>query len=122
MMKTLFAAGAALALAACGGSESGPREVQSDAGAAIDERALADAVTSAVDREAIERLARDAVEGAVTQALHEALPAAELAAVGTVIDEEALARGVDKAIDGKVLHSAVRGAIQGPVEDSNAPR
>lgn len=120
MQKMVLIAAAALAVTACGNVAEKTEELRSEAGAAIDEQALAEAVGSAVDEKAVEGLVRGAVDGAVKEAIGEALPTAEIEAVGAVVDEEALARGLDEAVDGQALGSAVRGAIEGAGEPDPA--
>lgn len=105
--KIILSAAAAFALAACGGAGPGDQAL-TDAAAAIDEGALAEAVNQSVDRKAVEGVARGAVAGAV----REAIPA-EVRAAGALVDEQALARGVDRAIDGNALGAAVEGVIKG---------
>jgi len=109
MKKFIFAAGAAFALAACGDAADQAAELRSKADAAIEGQGVADAVASAVDEEAIKGMA----QGAVRQAIGEALPTEEMAAVGAVIDEEALITGLDKAVDGEALRGAARDAVKG---------
>lgn len=122
MQKMVLMAAAALALAACDNVAQNAEELRSDAGAAIDEQALARAVGSAVDEKAVEGLVRGAVDGAVKEAVREALPMAEIEAVGAVVDEEALARELDEAVDGKALGSAVRGVLEGAAEEQDPAR
>lgn len=115
--KMIFVAGAALALAACGDAAKQAEELRSKADAAIEGQGVVDAVASAVDEEAIKGMA----QGAVRQALGEALPAEEMAAVGAVIDEGALITGVDKAVDGEALRGAVREAVNGAADRVTQP-
>lgn len=112
MKHIIFVAAAAVALAACGDATEQAAELHSKADAAIEGQAVADALVSAVDREAIKGMAH----GAAKEALREALPAQEMAAMGAVIDEEALVTGLDKAVDGNALGGAVRGAIDGATQ------
>lgn len=109
MKHIIFAAAAAITLASCGDTSEQAAELQSKADAAIEERAVGDALVSAVDQEAIKGMAH----GAAKEALREALPAAEIAAVGAVIDEEALIAGLGKAVDAQALEGAVRGSVNG---------
>jgi hypothetical protein len=109
MKKIILSAAALLALAACGTESGGIAEqsLQNGLGAAIDEKALVDAVNQSIDRKAVEGMARGAVAGAV----QEAIPA-ELRAVGAVVDEQALAKGIDRAIDGNALGEAVQNSVK----------
>ena len=109
MKRTIFVAGAALALAACGNMVETASELQGKAGAAVEERAVAEAVVSAVDEKAVQNM----VEGAAGDALREALPTGDIAALRAVIDEGALITGLDQAVDGEALGSAVRNAVEG---------
>jgi hypothetical protein len=110
MKKIILSAAAVIALAACGtemaASMSG--RCRTALGAAIDEKALVEAVNQSIDRKAVEGIAR----GALTGAVQEAIPP-ELRAVGAVIDEKALAKGIDRAIDGNALGQAVEGSVKG---------
>ncbi len=110
MSRIIFTAAAAFALAACGTGEAGidAQALQNGLGAAVDERALAEAVNQSIDRKAVEGIARGAVAGAV----QEAIPP-EVRAAGAVIDERALAKGIDRAIDGNALGEAVGAAVTG---------
>jgi hypothetical protein len=107
MKKTILAAVAALALAACGDAGEQAAELRAQAGAAVDQHGVAQAVVSAVDVEA----AKGLVEGAARDALREALPTGEIAAAAAIIDEEALVDGLGKAIDGHAVGQAVKGAV-----------
>lgn len=112
MKKMIFVTAAAFALAACGDAAEQAEELRSKADAAIEGQGVVDAITSAVDEEAVKSMA----EGAVRQALGDALPAEEIAAVGAVIDEEALITGIDRAVDGEALRGAVREAVEGAAD------
>lgn len=112
MRQVIFVAAAAITLSACGDASDQTAELRSKANAAIEGQAVADALVSAVDQEAIKGIAH----GAAKEALREALPTAEIAAVGAIIDEEALVTGLDNAVDAQALGGAVRGAINGAAQ------
>lgn len=109
IMKTMGAAAVAIGLSGCGEVARTAADLQAETGAAVEERAVADAVVSAVDLEA----AKDLAKGAVRAEIREALPVGEAAAVAAVIDEKALVDGLGSAIDTDALRGAVDGAIQG---------
>lgn len=107
MKNTILAAVAALALAGCGDAGDHVADLRAEAGAAVEERAVAQAVISAVDLDAAKGIA----EGAAKDALREALPTGEIAAAAAIIDEQALVDGLGKAIDGHAIGQAVKGAV-----------
>ena len=108
MKKTIFAAAAVLGLAACGDSGDRAAELSAKADAAVEERALADAVLSAVDLDAAKGIA----EGVAKDALREALPGGEVAAA--IIDEEAFVDGLGKAIDEHAIGQSVKDVVGAP--------
>lgn len=108
-MRILFGIAAALTLGACGDVADTAANLSAKADAAIDEKAAVEAVSSAVDVEA----AKAQAEAAARQAVREALPTGELAAIGAVVDEGALVAGIDKAVDGQSVRNAVGDAITG---------
>ncbi len=112
MRKMIFVTGAAFALAACGDVAEQASELTSKADAAIEGQGLVDAVTSAVNEEAVKGMA----QAAASQALRDALPVEEMAIVGAVIDEEALMAGIDRAVDGAALGNAAREAVKDAAE------
>ncbi len=120
MKYMIILAAAALTLSACGSATDRAHELRGEVAAAIDEQALAKAVGSAVDEKAIQDVVHGAVDSAVSDAVREALPTAEIAAVKAVIDEEALTKGVDEAINGQALKSAVRDAVGEAAERSSS--
>jgi hypothetical protein len=110
MKNVILLAAGALALAACGVDDDGldQRALGDRLRAAIDEKALAGAVSQSIDRKPVDEIAR----GTLAEAVQEAIPA-EVRAVGAVVDEQALASGIGGAIDGEVLGQAVHGAFAG---------
>lgn len=106
MKKIILIAAAALALPACGSVGSSVETLGNTAAKAVDGKALISAVNQSIDRQAVEGLARNAVAGAV----QEAIPP-EVRAVGAVVNEQALVSGVDRAIDVKVLEGAMQEAV-----------
>lgn len=115
--RMILMASAAFALAACGDATEQVAELRSKADAAIQGQGVVDAVASAVDEEAIKGIAN----GAARQALGDALPTEEMAAIGAVIDEKALITGLDKAVDGEALRGAVREAVKGAAGPPTQP-
>lgn len=108
MKKIILSAAGALVLAACGSGTPTEPALHDRIGSAVDEAALAGAVSQSIDRKAVEGLARGAVAGAV----QETIPA-ELRAVGAVVDEKELLKGIDQAVDGELLGGAIQEAIRG---------
>lgn len=108
-MKAFLVVVAALGLAGCSDVTDSATELKARADAAIDEKALVDAATSAVDLDA----AKAQAQRSVNEAVQEVLPSGELAAIGAVVDEAALVDGVDKAINGDAIGDAVRDAVTG---------
>jgi hypothetical protein len=115
MKKIILAAAGALVLVACGSGTPNEPALHDRIGSAVDEAALAGAVSQSIDRKALEDVARDAVVGAV----REAVPA-EIQAVGSVVDEKKLLKGIGQAVDEELLGGAVQGAIMGA--DKSAER
>lgn len=114
MTRFILPATLAFMLAACGNSGAGEEAQRNGVAEAIDERALVEAVNSAIDRDAVEGLARETISGAI----QEAIPA-EIRAAGVVVDERALAKGIDQAIDVKALGTAAEDAAlsaDGPLQ------
>ena len=110
-MKMFFVAAAALALAGCGEVTDRAAELPEKADAAVQGRAVVDAVASAVDVEAAKSIAKGAAESAAREALGEIVPPEGVAAAAAVIDERALVNGLDKAVNEEAVADAVRGAV-----------
>ena len=122
MKRFIFLAVAAIGLAACGEASETAESLQSQASAAIDESALVGALGLAVDEQAVEDLARGAIDGAVNDAIREVVPAEEMAVLGAIVDEEALAKSLDGAIDGQALGGAVKRAIDRVTAEADLAR
>lgn len=114
MKKVMFAAVAALSLAACD-DRTTVESLQTNVGSTIDEQGVAAAAYQAIDREALRDVVKEAAvgpaKGALDQAIREAVPE-EVVVLGSVIDEEAVVSGVNAAVDEKELGRAVQGAVQ----------
>jgi hypothetical protein len=122
MKAVIIVAAAALALGACGGIVENAEQLREQAKAAVDEQKLAETMGSAVDTEALEALARATVDGAVSDAVGEVLPAEELAIARAVIDEKALADGLGEAVNGEVLTSTLDAAMRDKTEEPPSGR
>jgi hypothetical protein len=98
--KAAFVSVAALALAACGsGAEETIDAVKQEASAPAEQSQTLHALDTAIDEQALEGLARGAIDGAVNQAIGEVLPAEEIATVRAVVDEEAIAKSLRSTLE-----------------------
>ena len=120
MMRMIFAAMAALTLAACGDSAA-PEKTSPDAlSHAVDGDALATAVDRAIDEKALEQAvvgtARGAVRGAVEDAIQDVVPvpSQEMKAIGAAVDGGALIRGIGGAVNEQALGDELGGAVTKP--------
>lgn len=91
---------AAFALAACG---SAPEETLE----AVKQEAGAVAAESRVV-EALEGLARGAIDGAVNEAIGEVVPAESIATVRAIVDEEAIAKSLNEKLDKAAAEQATQ--------------
>jgi len=120
MKRMLFAAVAALTLAACGDFAAHEKASREALSRALDQHDLATAVNGAIDEKALEQAvvgtAKGAVKGAVGDALHDVVPVPvqEIKAIGAAVDGGTLVKGIGEAVNEKALGDALGRAVEKP--------